>query len=243
MAIGLTLALATTALGAGKSILGHMGQQKSYRAKKRAAKKQFNAKRMQLLANHRSAIAQVREDNRIAAEAYTARINQGHAQVKFNNQYAADVYSLRQQKLNDAFAAQAFADQDRAVRLAQAQGQMAAAGRTGVTAGRFDIANIAQAGRNQAIAAREMTGRIAAFDKQSEIDNRKFAHQNYLVGQQTAIQPRFGRAPTMPLMPLRPDIPNPGNIGLLTGLAGAAMSGISTYGQFAPKTVNLKFDK
>ena len=220
-------------LGTVKSILGHNQEQKAYRAKKRQAKKQFNAKRMQLLANHRSAIAQVREDNQIAAEAYTARINQGHAQVGYNNQYAADVFALRQQKLNDAFAAQAFADQDQAVRLAQAQGQMAAAGRTGVTAGRFDIANIAQAGRNNAIAAREMTGRIAAFDKQSEIDNRKFAHQNYLVGQQTAIQPRFGRAPTMPMMPLRPDIPNPGNAGLFMGIADAGMAGITTFAQLA----------
>ena len=240
MALNYILGGAQLLMGGAQSIFGHNAQQAAYDRAKSQARRQNMLQRQQLSANYVSNIQDIMSQQQYIADAFAARVQQGHQQIQFNNQYASDVYRLRQQKLNDTFAQAAFSDQARAVQQAKAIGVAAAAGRTGRTAARFDTANLAQLGRNRRIQAKRMTGEVDTFNLQSEIDNRRFAHQNYLVGQTAAVLPRFGRIPNTPTMPMMQDVgPRPSSMGLYMGLAQAGLGAFNTFQQFSPQGPKL----
>jgi len=240
MALNYILGGAQLLMGGAQSIFGHSARQAAYNRAKSQARRQNMLQRQQLSANYVSNIQGIMDQQQMIADAFAARVQQGHQQIKFNNEYAADVYRLRQQKLNDTFASAAFSDQARAVQQAQATGIAAAAGRTGRTAARFDVANLAQLGRNRAIQAKQLTGAVDTFNMQSKIDNRRFAHQNYLVGQTAAVLPRFGRIPNMPTMPMMQSVgPAPSSMGLIMGLGQAGMNAFNTFQQFSPQGPQL----
>lgn len=244
MALNWILGGAQLLMGGAQSIFGHNARQAAYSRAKSQARRQNDLARQQLSANYVSRVQDIMGEQQMIADAFAARVQRGHKQIQFNNEYAADVYRLRQRKLNDTFAAAAFADQARAVQAAKATGIAAAAGRTGRTAARFDVANLAQLGRNRAIQAREIMGAVDTFNMQSKMDNRKFAHQNYLVGQTAAVLPRFGRIPNMPTMPMMQDVgPAPSNMGLIMGLGQAGLSAFNTFQQFSPQGPRLNFDR
>ena len=244
MALNYILGGAQLAMGLGKSFLGHQQQQRSYRQSKSAARRQNMLQRSQLSSNYVERLQGLMADQQAIADQFGARVNKGMRDIAFIDDFAADTYRLRQDKLNRTFAAQAFADQASAVKLAQAQGTAAAAGQSGVTAGRRDfIAPLAQAGFNRAIQARQVTGIIDDFDMQSKMDNKRFSHQKRSIGDTVAVLPRFGRIPSMPTMPQMQQVPNPGSMGLYMGLAQAGMSAFSTYKQFSPQDITLSFDE
>ncbi len=242
MALNFILGGAQLAMGLGKSFMGHSQQQRQYRQAKSAARRQNNLQRAQLSSNYVESINSLMADQQAIADQFGARVNTGMRNIAFIDDFAADTYRLRQERLNRTFAAQAFADQASAVKLAQAQGTAAAAGQSGVTAGRRDfIAPLAQAGFNRAIQAREVTGIIDDFDMQSEMDNKRFSHQKRSIGDSVAVLPRFGRIPSMPTMPQMQQVQNPGSMGLYMGLAQAGMSAASTFAQFSPQGPKLDF--
>ena len=193
MALNFIMAGAQLALGGAKAFMGHSQQQAQYRQAKSAAKRQNRLQRSQLTANYSERIKSLMADQQAIADAFGARVGKAKQDIKFLDQFAADKYMLRQEQLNRSFAQQAFADQASAVKLAQSQGVAAASGQTGVTAARRDFtAPLAAAGMNRAITARQVTGMIDDFDMQSEIDNKRFAHEKYSIGQRAAVLPRFG---------------------------------------------------
>ena len=271
MALGTILGIAQLGMGAYQAFAGHNQQQNAYKAQKRQAQQAYNLaqiqrqqqiaaeerrvekQRQQLKAGYLRSLDNLVADQEAITQAFGARVDQGLEQINFNNQFAADTYVLRQEKLNRAFAKQAFADQDQAVRLAQATGTQAAAGRTGVSASRFGIQNLAQQGRNNRIIAAEITGMIDDFDMQTKMNDRRSAHENYLVGQRAAILPRLGRTPQIPVMPEMRTfaavppmqrINKPSSAGLYMGLAQAGMSAYNTYNQFKKgKGPKLNFEK
>ena len=243
MALQFIMAGAQLALGAGKAFAGHQQQQAQYRQAKSAAQRQNMLQRSQLSSSYVERINSLMDQQQAIADAFGARVGKAKQDIKFLDQFAADKYTLRQEQLNRAFEQQAFADQASAVKLAQSQGVAAASGQTGVTASRRDFtAPLALAGINRAITARQVTGMIDDFDMQSEIDNKRFAHEKYSIGQRAAVLPRFGRIPSAPTMPQMQQVQNPGSMGLYMGLAQAGISAAGAFQQFSPQGPKLGFD-
>ena len=176
------LAMVAGGLTAGKgitaSIIGNNAKQQAYRKQKGAARRAADLANQQISRNYGLTIENYLGNVQATEQQWNALINQSLADAAFLDEYAGDVYVQRQQKLNNVFAQEAFRQQDQMVRYMQSSGFAAASGRTGVTAGRGAVQNAAQLGRNQAIAARELIGVVDAFDKQSEIDNKRFAHED-----------------------------------------------------------------
>ena len=158
MALPFILAGAQLALGAGQAFMGHQQQQAQYRQAKSAAKRQHRlakaqnlVQRQQLLSTYVNRIEDLMADQQAIADQFGARANKAERDIAFVDDFAADTYILRQERLNRAFEAQAFEDQAAAIKLAQSQGVAAAAGQSGVTASRRDfIAPLAAAGREPA---------------------------------------------------------------------------------------------
>lgn len=219
-------------MGITKGLFGDSQRDKAAARAKSAAMKKYRAQKKSLYAGFYRDLDKYNANVQYTEQMWNAKFQQGMADIDFTNQHAAETYYLRQQQLNQAFQQLAFEDQDRAVRFAKSQGVAAAKAQTGVTAGRFDVANAAIRGRNEAIQAREVTGLIDSFDLQSKRDNRIAEHRLSNIGRSMSILPQLGRAPMVPTMPERPtgftqnnnqlwmDITNSVIGGTMTALAG-----------------------
>ena len=215
-------------MGGAKAIFGQMGRRsKADRARKTAMKK-YEAQKKSLYAGHQRAVDKFLGDVNYTEQLWNAKFQQGMADIQFTNQHAADTYYLRQQQLNQQFQQLAFEDQDRALRHAKSQGVAAAKAQMGVTAGRFDVANAAIKGRNEAIQAREVTGLIDSFDLQSKRDNRVAEHRLNNIGRSMSILPQLGRAPGVPIMPERPTGFTQNNNALWMDITGSVVQGAMT---------------
>ena len=226
-------------MGGAKAIFGQMGRRsKADRARKTAMKK-YEAQKKSLCAGHQRAVDKFLGDVNYTEQLWNAKFQQGMADIQFTNQHAADTYYLRQQQLNQQFQQLAFEDQDRSIRFAKSQGVAAAKAQMGATAGRFDVAAAAIKGRNEAIQAREVTGMIDSFDKQSEINNRVNAHKLDNIGRRMAILPQLGRAPAVPTMPEKPSGFGVGQGQMWMEITGAVVDGATTALAMSPKNPNL----
>lgn len=226
-------------MGGAKAIFGHMSRSSAAARKKKAALKKHRAKKSQLYAGHQRAIGKFLDDVRYTEQMWNAKFQQSTADVQFTNQHAADTYYLRQQQLNQEFQKLAFEDQDRSIRFAKSQGVAAAKAQMGATAGRFDVASAAIKGRNEAIQAREVTGMIDSFDKQSEINYRVNKHKLDNIGRRMSILPQLGRAPEVPTMPERPSGFDVGQGQMWMEIAGAVVDGATTALSMSPKNPGL----
>ena len=203
--------------------------------------KKYEAQKKSLYAGHQRAVDKFLGDVQYTEQLWNAKFQQGMADIQFTNQHAADTYYLRQQQLNQQFQQLAFEDQDRAVRFAKSQGVAAAKAQMGATAGRFDVAAAAIKGRNEAIQAREVTGMIDSFDKQSEINNRVNAHKLDNIGRRMAILPQLGRAPAVPTMPEKPSGFGVGQGQMWMEITGAVVDGAVSALKMSPKDPGLDF--
>jgi hypothetical protein len=216
------------AMGTAKGIFGDSQRDKAAARAKSAAMKKYRAKKKSLYAGFYRDLDKYNANVQYTEQMWNAKFQQGMADIDFTNQHAAETYYLRQQQLNQAFQQLAFEDQDRAVRFAKSQGVAAAKAQTGVTAGRFDIANAAIKGRNEAIQAREVTGMLDAFDLQSKRDNRIAEHRLNNIGRSMSILPQLGRVPDLPTMPERPTGFTQNNNALWMDIAGSVVQGTLT---------------
>ena len=216
------------AMGTAQGIFGQSTRSSKAARAKKAALKAHRKKKSQLYAGHQRALGQYLDQVQFQEQMWNAKIEQAGADVQFINQHAADTYFARQQQLNSQFQQLAFEDQDRSVRFAKSQGVAAAKAQTGATAGRFDVANAAIKGRNEAIQAREVTGMIDAFDLQSKRDYRVSQHKLSNIGRSMSILPSFGRAPEVPTMPERPSGFDVGQGQMWMDIAGSVVSGAMT---------------
>ena len=228
-------------MGGAKAIFGHMQRSKAAARQKKAALKKHRAQKRQLYAGHQRAIGKFLDDVRYTEQMWNAKFQQGMADSQFTNQHAADTYYLRQQQLNQEFQKLAFEDQDRSIRFAKSQGVAAAKAQMGATAGRFDVAAAAIKGRNEAIQAREVTGMIDSFDKQSEINYRVNKHKLDNIGRRMAILPQLGRAPEVPTMPERPSGFDVNQGQMWMEIAGSVVDGAVTALKMSPKDPGLDF--
>ena len=225
--------------GVGKAIFGQSQRQSKADRARKAAMKKYEAQKKSLYAGHQRAVDKFLGDVQYTEQLWNTKFQQGMADIQFTNQHAADTYYLRQQQLNQQFQQLAFEDQDRAVRYAKSQGVAAAKAQMGATAGRFDVAAAAIKGRNEAIQAREVTGMIDSFDKQSEINNRINAHKLDNIGRRMAILPQLGRAPAVPIMPEKPSGFGVGQGQMWMEITGAVVDGATTAIGMMPKSPGL----
>ena len=227
-------------MGGAKAIFGQMGRQAKANRDRKAAMKKYEAKKKSLYAGHQRAIDKFLGDVNYTEQLWNAKFQQGMADIQFTNQHAADTYYLRQQQLNQQFQQLAFEDQDRAVRYSKSLGVAAAKAQMGATAGRFDVAAAAIKGRNEAIQAREVTGIIDSFDKQSEINYRVNKHKLDNIGRRMAILPQLGRAPAVPTMPEKPSGFGVGQGQMWMEITGAVVDGATTALAMSPKNPGLE---
>lgn len=224
--MSLTLALmgAKFAYQAGKSVIEHGNRQRQYQSRKSQARKQARARNDELRASWLRDLERVAEDNTVAYEAHIAKQGQSLQQIGYNNEYLTDMFQQRQFELNQAFAQQAFQDQQDQVQLLKKSGMMAAAGQSGVTAQRIDsIQPMSQLGQRQAVFRRNMIGRVDAFEKGNEMLDKRIANMNYNQAMRTAIAPRFGRVPNAPQR-IRPAyVQDPGSQQMWMELGGAGL--------------------
>ena len=231
------------ALTFGKGLVGgllkHNQQQHNFKKAKGRARKAADRANRRIAENYKLTIGNYLADIQSTEQQWSAMIDQSLADAAFLDDYAGDVYVQRQQKLNEVFAAEAFRQQDQVVRYMQSSGFAAASGRTGVTAGRGAVQNAAQLGRNQAIAARELIGTVDAFDKQSDIDNKRFAHEKYKIGARAAILPTLGGPPGLPEFQ-RPQHVEPPNNTLFMDVTSSLIDGVTAMYGAAPMSTSLK---
>ena len=239
MSLALLAGGAQAAFGIGKAIFGQSQRSSAAARAKKAAIKKHRATKRSLYAKHQRSLDKFKADVQYTEQMWNAKFQQGMADINFINQHAADTYYLRQQQLNQQFQQLAFEDQDRSIRFAKSQGVAAAKAQMGATAGRFDVAAAAIKGRNEAIQAREVTGMIDSFDKQSEINNRVNAHKLDNIGRRMAILPQLGRAPAVPTMPEKPSGFGVGQGQMWMEITGAVVDGATTALAMSPKNPNL----
>jgi len=216
------------AMGIGQAVFGDAQRDKAAARARGQAMKKYRATKNQLYASFYRDLDQFRANTAYTEQLWNAKFQQGMSDITFTNQHAADTYYLRQQQLNQQFQQLAFEDQDRAIRFSKSQGVAAAKAQMGATAGRFDVANAAVRGRNEAIQAREVTGIIDSFDMQSAIDNRVAAHKLDNIGRRMAILPQLGRVPDVPTMPERPTGFAQNNSALWMDITGSMVDGAVT---------------
>ena len=234
MALQLAMLGAQFAYSAGKSYLKNQQKQRHYSEQKRLAKSSNNQKRWSQLTSWQQSAQRTQAANQNAVDAFLATVAQGKEQLNYNAEYFRDVYQQRQLQMEEVMNQLAFKDQSDEIQLAKKSGLAAASGRSGASARRLDRQGIVQLGLNRATMARELTGRIDAFDLSNEMLQKKVAHENYLVGARTSVAPQLGQMPGLPTLSKMPYIQKPsstdmwmeiGQAGLNAGLGMASHMG------------------
>ena len=164
---------------------------------------------------------------------WNQRLDQYDKQLKRNMDAAygyGGAYMGLQVRTNEDFRQAAFQSQASLTKLYQTLGTSAAAGQTGRTAERFDVASLAAFGREQAIRTSNLTRSI----EQQELDQtnvrRQLENANNQAYQSVAVAPVPGRRPAPPVMQSLQGSPNALPF-IAQGLQGA-FSGLSNAGVF-----------
>ena len=84
-----------------------------------------------------------------------------------------------------------------------------------------------------------MIGVVDAFDKQSEIDNKRFSHEKYKIGQRAAILPSLGRVPDLPTFQQPAAVTRPSN-SLAMDITSSLIDGVVTAVAVNPAKTGFK---
>ena len=171
---------------------------------------------------------------------WNQRLDQYDAQLKRNQDAAygyGGAYMGLQVRTNEQFRQAAFQSQASLNRLYRTLGSAQAAGQTGKTAERFDVASLAAFGREQAIRTSNLTRSI----EQQELDQtnvrRQLENANNQAYQSVAVAPVPGRRPAPPVLQASQStnfLPFIGEaaIGGFTGLAKGGALGDGLFNSF-----------
>lgn len=130
----------------------------------------------------------------------------GHKKLEYqksidSNSAAADRgYAAEQTRLNELFMQAAFQKQADMQQLIGVQGAIQANGQSGASVAKMDQAALAAFGRNQAIAAEQLTSARAAAIQRNEDIRLQLQGQNNKDYSQVALAPVAGIAPQPPIM-------------------------------------------
>ena len=134
---------------------------------------------------------------------WNQRLDQYDKQLKRNMDAAygyGGAYMGLQVRTNEDFRQAAFQSQASLTKLYQTLGSSAAAGQTGKTAERFDVASLAAFGREQAIRASNLTRSIEAQKLDQTNVRRQLENANNQAYQSVAVAPVPGRRPAPPVL-------------------------------------------
>ena len=151
-----------------------------------------------------------------------------YAQTLDENYTAAQkAFESEQVKLNEQFAAAAFAKQDILTQMVGARGTNAARGVSGKSVGKADQAILAAFGRNNAIMAANLASGRNQMIRNNMETSRQMDAANMRAWRQVQFAPRPTPVASQPMLNEMPQ--NPGSSGLWMGLGQAALSGFGTY--------------
>lgn len=154
--------------------------------------------------------------------------------INANSDATSRAYASEQYRFNELFQQAAFQKQDILTQLVQAQGSLAASGKSGRTAAKLDQSMLAAFGRNNAIMSENLTSARSAMMQRNEDTRLQLTSANNKAWGQVAIAPTPGMAPPPPMMQS-----GPSGIGLAAGiLSGAA----TAAGGFAKAKAPSGFD-
>ena len=134
---------------------------------------------------------------------WNQRLDQYDKQLKRNMDAAygyGGAYMGLQVRTNEDFRQAAFQSQASLTKLYQTLGASAAAGQTGKTAERFDVASLAAFGREQAIRASNLTRSIDAQKLDQTNVRRQLENANNQAYQSVSVAPVPGRRPAPPVL-------------------------------------------
>ena len=194
-------------MGAATSVAGHAQQQN-----------QANAANASSIANYKHQL-KVREQNWMRAKGSWENDKLNYDETVADNSFAAQQgYADAQLQLNEQFKKAAFAQEGELIKLLSGQGEMAAAGRTGRTAGRIDDSMLAAFGRNNAQRTASLVSSKQGYRQTTEEIQRKQRDANETAFDNVAFAPQPDVAPQAPKMQ-----DGPSGLGLALGLAGVGM--------------------
>jgi len=195
------------------------------------------------LAN-RQAIEVYKRQAQMRADAYSASIAiYNNKKVRYQEQLienqtaAGKAYVAEQVKLNELLKGMRFKSQAMNIEQAQAQGKVAASGRSGVTAGRLSAMVAAAAGRNQAIMSEQFAGAVQSARRNNENTRDQLRISNRNAYWNVGAPPVPGVAPLPPMMR---DGANPFATALNIGTS--VLGGVQTGMNFASQINNLGWD-
>ena len=199
-------------LGAATSVAGHAQQQNA-----------TNAANASSIANYKQQL-RVRESNwkRATSRWENDKIN-FEEEVADNSFAAQQGYADAQLQLNEKFKTAAFAQEGALIKLLEGQGEMAAAGRTGRSAGRVDDSMLAAFGRNNAQRTASLVSSKQGYRQTTEELQRKQRDQNETAFDNVAFAPQADMAPRAPKMQ-----EGPSGLGLALGLAQTGLGAYSS---------------
>ncbi len=174
----------------------------------------------------------VRENNWMRAKSDWENDKINYDETVADNSFAAqEGYARAQRQLNEKFKASAFAEQSDLINLLSSQGEMAARGRTGKSAGRIDNALLAAYGRKNAAKAASLTSSKEGYQQQVEDIRRQQSDANESAFDQVAFAPKPDMAPQ------KPQLENgPSKLSLALGIGNAGLAGFGAYNELkAPK--------
>jgi hypothetical protein len=219
-------------LGVAQAYAGYQGQQAQYQAQRGATK----ARNRAALNQYNYSIQRQNQEWNQTLQVWNQRIEQYHAQVKRNYEAAygmGGAYMGTQRKVNEAFEQAAFQQQDSLVKLQQTMGQAAAAGRSGVTADRFDTASLAAFGREQAL----RTSNLVRAREGKILDDLNYRRQlesaNNQAWQSVSVAPQPGMRPMAPTMLAGPAAPS--SLGAIVQGGQAVFGAAQMGGIFGPQ--------
>ena len=199
-------------MGAATSVAGHVGQQN-----------QADAANASSIANYEHQL-KVRKNNWMRATSKWENDKINFDEEVADNSFAAQQgYADAQLQLNEQFKKAAFAQEGDLIKLLSGQGQMAASGRTGRTAGRVDDSMLAAFGRNNAQRTASLVSSKQGYRQTTEEIQRKQADANETAFDSVAFAPQPDVAPQAPKMQ-----EGPSGLGLALGLAQTGLGAYSS---------------
>ena len=208
--------------------IGYLGAQSQTANRNAAISAQNRASRQ----GYFRAIEQQNTEWNNTLKIWNQRLDQYDKQLKRNMDAAygyGGAYMGLQVRTNEDFRQAAFQSQASLTKLYQTLGASAAAGQTGKTAERFDVASLAAFGREQAIRASNLTRSIEAQKLDQTNVRRQLENANNQAYQSVAVAPVPGRRPAPPVLQAQQStnaLPF-----IAQGLQGA-FSGLSNAGVF-----------
>ena len=179
--------------------IGYLGAQSQTANRNAAISAQNRASRQ----GYFRAIEQQNTEWNNTLKIWNQRLDQYDKQLKRNMDAAygyGGAYMGLQVRTNEDFRQAAFQSQASLNKLYQTLGASAAAGQTGKTAERFDVASLAAFGREQAIRASNLTRSIDAQKLDQTNVRRQLENANNQAYQSVAVAPVPGRRPAPPVL-------------------------------------------